>query len=74
MPSMNEEYYKFYTAVHEESTKYRTSSANNPLNLSDITTNVITITFFLSRVIDFKSLLQPHQKYYITQYEEIGFS
>ena len=28
----------------------------------------------LPRVINFKFLLQPHQKYYITQYEELGFS
>ena len=26
------------------------------------------------RVINFKFLLQPHQKYCITQYEELGFS
>ena len=32
------------------------------------------LTLSLSRVINFKLLLQPHQKYYITQYEELGFS
>ena len=26
------------------------------------------------RVINVKFLLQPHQKYYTTQYEELGFS
>ena len=26
------------------------------------------------RVIKFKIILQPHQQYYITQYEELGFS
>ena len=32
------------------------------------------LTLSLPRVIYFKFLLQPHQKYYITQYEEFGFS
>ena len=32
------------------------------------------LTLSLPRVINFKLLLQPHQKYYITQYEELGFS
>ena len=31
-------------------------------------------TLSLPRVINLKPLLQPHQKYYITQYEELGFS
>ena len=31
-------------------------------------------TLSLPRVINVKFLLQPHQKYYITQYEELGFS
>ena len=33
-----------------------------------------TLTLSLPRVINFKFLLQPHQQYYITQYEEHGFS
>ena len=33
-----------------------------------------TLTLSLPRVINFKLLLQPHQKYNITQYEELGFS
>ena len=32
------------------------------------------LTLSLSRVINFKFLLQPHQKYYTTQCEELGFS
>ena len=32
------------------------------------------LTLSLPRVIYFKFLLQPHQKYYITHYEELGFS
>ena len=32
------------------------------------------LTLSCPRVINFKFLLQPHQKYYITQYEEVGFS
>ena len=28
----------------------------------------------LPRVVNFKFALQPHQKYYITQYEELGFT
>ena len=32
------------------------------------------ITLSLPRVIKFKFPLQPHQKYDITQYEEVGFS
>ena len=32
------------------------------------------LTLPLPRVINIKFLLQPHQKYYITQYEELGFS
>ena len=31
-------------------------------------------TLSLPRVINFKFLLQPHQKYYIAQYGELGFS
>ena len=33
-----------------------------------------TLTLSLPRVINLKFPLQPHQKYYITQYEEFGFS
>ena len=33
-----------------------------------------TLTLSLPRVINFKILLQPHQKYNITQYGELGFS
>ena len=32
------------------------------------------LTLSIPRVINFTFLLQPHQKYYITQYEERGFS
>ena len=32
------------------------------------------LTLSLPRVISFKFPLQPHQKYYTTQYEEIGVS
>ena len=32
------------------------------------------LTLSLPRVITFKFLLQPHQKYHITQYGELGFS
>ena len=32
------------------------------------------LTLSLQRVINFKFPLQSHQKYYITQYEELGFS
>ena len=32
------------------------------------------LTLSLPRVINIKFLLQPHQKYYITLYEELGFS
>ena len=32
------------------------------------------LTLSLPRVINSKFPLQPHQKYYITQYEELGFS
>ena len=31
-------------------------------------------TLSLPRVINFKFLLQPHQNYYATQYEELSFS
>ena len=34
----------------------------------------IVITLSLPRVINVKFLLQPHQKYYITQYGELDFS
>ena len=34
---------------------------------------IILLTLSLPRVINFKFLLLPHQKYYITQYEELGF-
>ena len=33
-----------------------------------------SLTLSLPRVINVKCLLHPHQKYYITQYEELGFS
>ena len=33
----------------------------------------ICLTLSLPRVINFKFPLQPHQEYYITQYEELGF-
>ena len=33
-----------------------------------------SLTLSLPRVINFKFLLQPHQKYHITHYEEFGFS
>ena len=33
-----------------------------------------SLTLSLPRVISFKFPLRPHQKYYITQYEELGFS
>ena len=33
----------------------------------------VNLTLSLPRVIHFKFLLQPHQKYYITRYEEFGF-
>ena len=33
--------------------------------------SLLTLSF--PRVINIKFLLQPHQKYYITQYEELGF-
>ena len=32
------------------------------------------LTLSFPRVINIKFLLHPHQKYYITQYEELGFS
>ena len=32
------------------------------------------LTLSLPRVINFKFPLQPHQKYYITHYGELGFS
>ena len=32
------------------------------------------LTLSLPRVINFKFPLQPHQKYYTTQYEELRFS
>ena len=35
---------------------------------------VFGITVSLPRVINFKLPLQPHQKYYITQYEELDLS
>ena len=34
---------------------------------------IAKLTLSRSRVINFTFLLQPHQKYYITQYEELGF-
>ena len=34
----------------------------------------ILLTLPLPRVINLKFPLQPHQKYYITQYGELGFS
>ena len=40
--------------------------------LMDIGSRILTLS--LPRVINFKFLLQPHQKYYITQCEELGFS
>ena len=40
----------------------------------DIDYVIFRLTLSLPRVIHFKFLLQPHQKYYITQYEEFGFS
>ena len=36
--------------------------------------SIATLTLSLPRVINFKFPLQPHQKYYITQYEELDFS
>ena len=45
------------------------STGNGPWTMK-----VWTTTWSLARVINFKFLLQPHQKYYITQYEELGFS
>ena len=35
---------------------------------------MLLLTLSLPRVINIKFLLQPHQKYYITLYEELGFS
>ena len=35
---------------------------------------VLMFTLVLPRVINFEFPLQPHQTYYITQYEELGFS
>ena len=43
-----------------------------PNSVKHMTTYFLTLS--LPRVINFKFLLQPHQKYYITQYEELGFS
>ena len=37
------------------------------------TQSALTSTLSLPRVIKFKFPLQPHQKYYIIQYEELGF-
>ena len=34
----------------------------------------LQLTLSLPRVINIKLPLQPHQKYYITQYRELGFS
>ena len=36
--------------------------------------HIQTLTLSLPRVTNFKFLLQPHQKYNIAQYEELGFS
>ena len=38
------------------------------------TMDEVRLTLSLPRVINFKFLLQPHQKYFITEYEELGFS
>ena len=35
---------------------------------------LLHLTLSLLRVIDVKFPLHPHQKYYITQYGELGFS
>ena len=35
---------------------------------------IVLLTLSFPRVINIKFLLQPHQKYYITQYGELGFS
>ena len=34
----------------------------------------VRLNLSLPRVVNFKLSLQPHQKYYITQYEELGCS
>ena len=39
-----------------------------------VTENDSLLTLSLPRVINLKFLVQPHQKYYVTQYEELGFS
>ena len=39
----------------------------------DYTTNSHLYIFSLSKVINVRFPLQPHQRYYITQYGELGF-
>ena len=43
------------------------------MHISTINPFIPKLTLSLSRVTDFKFLLQPHQKYYIRQYGGCGF-
>ena len=47
-------------------------AADYGLTINFFTTGGLTLS--LPRVINIKFPLQPHQKYYMTQYEELGFS
>ena len=67
----------FKTLSHLRMIKFQICPVASPEILQldiDRLLGVKGLTLSLPRVINFKNLLQPHQKYYITQYEELGFS
>ena len=50
------------------------SLQKRPHRLTLVATDKTRVTFSLPRVINVKFPLQPHEKYKVTQYEELGFS
>ena len=63
--------YKFLT--HKISTNVQTQ-VQSPVQDYHHKFNKLLLTLSLLRVINVKFPLQLHQKYYIAQYEELGFS
>ena len=69
----------FHFAIKDVNADHETKFADWDHNKDDvIDENEVVYTgiipFTLSRVINFKFPLQLHQKYYISQYEEVDFS
>ena len=67
------------TGMHSENTNGSFSSGSATTialgkQYSVFLDSLSVLTLSLPRVINIKFLLQPHQKYYITLYEELGFS